>query len=79
MLVRVKLYATLPRYVDGARAGVPIELELLDDASVADMVGQLELPPEEVKIVFVNGHVRPTDWALAAGDVVGIFPPIGGG
>ena len=35
--------------------------------------------PGNPKITFVNGIVQPLDWILAAGDDVGIFPPIGGG
>jgi molybdopterin converting factor small subunit len=40
---------------------------------------ELGVPPDEVKIVFVNGVSRRFDHVLADGDRVGIFSPVGGG
>ncbi|MBM4332846.1 MAG: MoaD/ThiS family protein [Deltaproteobacteria bacterium] len=79
MRISVKLFATLGRHVSGAGAGIPLETEVPDGATVADLVNQLKLPGEEVKVAFVNGRTRPLDWLLHPEDEVGIFPPIGGG
>jgi len=79
MNVRVKLYATLSRYVSGVTSGSPLEVELPEDSTLADLVARLALPPQEVKVIFVNGRAREPDYRLAPGDEVGIFPPIGGG
>jgi sulfur carrier protein ThiS len=79
MRVRVKVYATLRRYFDGAASGIPLEVDLPDEATVADLIHHLNLPAEEVKVAFVNARTRPEDWHLEPGDEVGIFPPIGGG
>ncbi len=79
MRVSVKLFASLPRHVPGSRPGVPLEVELPDDAAIADLLGGIGLPAAEVKVVFVNGRARPLEWRLQPGDQVGIFPPIGGG
>jgi len=79
MRVRVKLFATLGRRLVGVVAGAPFEVEVPDRVTVADLVNQLNLPREEVKIVFVNGRACPMDRLLEADDEVGIFPPIGGG
>ena len=79
MRVRVKLYATLGRHLAGVESGTPLEVELPNGARVADLVNRLNLPREEVKVAFVNGRARPMDWALEAGDEIGIFPPVGGG
>ncbi len=76
--LHVKLYATLRRYVEGARTGVPFDVDL-DGSTLSDLYAALGLPAEEVKIAYVNGRARPDDWHLEAGDEVGIFPPIGGG
>lgn len=79
MRVRVKLFAILSRYVPGAGSGVPFETDLPEGATVNELVRRLNLPSEEVKVAFINGHTRPLDWPLEPGDEVGIFPPIGGG
>lgn len=79
MRVRVKLFATLVRELPQAKPGIPFEVELPEGAKVQDLVEVLKLPATEVKSVFVNGRSRSLDWALSAGDEVGIFPPIGGG
>jgi sulfur carrier protein ThiS len=79
MEVQVKLYATLCRARPGTRAGIPFAVTLPAGATLADLVAQLELPPDEIKVTFVNGLFRPLDYALQPSDEVGIFPPIGGG
>ena len=39
----------------------------------------LEIPPEEVAILLINGfHKKPVD-PVKDGDVVALFPPVGGG
>jgi molybdopterin converting factor small subunit len=79
MRVRVKLFAVLRQYVPGAVYGEPINVDLSDGATLADLVEQLKLPLEETKVTFVNGRARNLDWQLAHDDEVGIFPPVGGG
>ena len=79
MHVVVKLYATLNRYAGGERAGTPFEVEMPDDATMLDLINRLKIPPEETRTTFVNGIIQEADFKLKDGDVVGIFPPIGGG
>jgi sulfur-carrier protein len=82
MLVTVKLYAGLSRHLVGKRslsAGTPLEVDLPDGATVADLIAELGLPDEEIKVTFINHRACPRDRKLEPGDEVGIFPPIGGG
>jgi molybdopterin synthase sulfur carrier subunit len=79
MLVRVRLYATLCRYIPGLSAGTTAKIDLADNATISDLVDSLELPAGQVKVIFVNGRIRAPDWTLKSGDEVGIFPPVGGG
>ncbi|MBW6484624.1 MAG: MoaD/ThiS family protein [Syntrophobacterales bacterium] len=78
MRVQAKLFATLRHYAPGA-PGRPFEVDLAEGATVADLLRQLDVPAEEVKMVYVNARARPVDWPLEAGSEVGIFPLIGGG
>ena len=77
--VHVKLFATLRHYRPGLGIGEAFPVELPEGATVGDLVRQLGLPEEEVKIVFVNALFRDLDHVLADGDELGIFPPVGGG
>ncbi|BAJ63746.1 MULTISPECIES: MoaD/ThiS family protein [Anaerolinea] len=79
MQVKVKLYATLVRYVEGVRAGQPISVNLPDGATIRDVLTILKIPEEEVKVAFVAGRACSWDTRLKDGDEVGIFSPIGGG
>jgi sulfur carrier protein ThiS len=88
MWIQAKLFATLismvpdrvrERYPQSVRAGAPMDVELPQASTLADLIDHLGLPPEKVRVTFVNGRVRPRDHVLASGDEVGIFPPVGGG
>ena len=79
MQVRVKLFATLTRHLRNVAPGTPFDIEVAEGATLADLVNQLKLPHEEVKVFFVNGRARSKDWPLESGDEVGIFPLVAGG
>jgi molybdopterin converting factor small subunit len=77
--VHAKLFATLRHYRPGLGLGEAVPVELPKGATVEDLIGQLGLPEDEVKVVFVNALFRDSDHVLDDGDEVGIFPPVGGG
>lgn len=77
--VQVRLYATLRRHFPDLALGEAMSVELSQDATVRELLQELELPEEQVKVVFVNGTVRKEDYRLSDGDEVGVFPPVGGG
>jgi molybdopterin converting factor small subunit len=77
--VHVKLFATLRDLRPGLGIGEAFPVELSDGATIDDLVRELELPQDQVKLVFVNALVRELDHVLADGDELGIFPPVGGG
>jgi len=79
MQIQVKLFATLARHGPAVEPGVAFAAEVPAGGTLDDLIGHLELPRDEVRVVFVNGRARSLDWPLHAGDDVGIFPPIGGG
>jgi sulfur carrier protein ThiS len=88
MLIQAKLFATLirmvpdqvrERYPQSIRAGSPLEVELPEASTLADLVAHLGLPPEKVRVIFVNGRIQRREYILVSGDEVGIFPPVGGG
>jgi molybdopterin converting factor small subunit len=74
MNVKIKLFATLRdgRFEEQVRRYDPA-------TTVGQVLENLNIPETEVKIVFVNNRHSKLDRELHDGDVVGIFPPIGGG
>lgn len=88
MIIRFKLFATLiqsvpetlrERYPQGIRAGSPLEIDLPEGSTLADLIDRLALPREKVRVIYVNGRARKLDHRLVPGDEVGVFPAIGGG
>jgi sulfur carrier protein ThiS len=86
--VQLKLFATLAKrlspifhdqYPQGLMAGFPVNMELPDNSSIADLLKRLGIDKEISLIIFVNGRGQNRDYKLVNGDQVGIFPPIGGG
>ncbi len=79
MRIRLKLFAGL-RALDprGGQSGGG-DIEIPQGATVAQALERLEVPPEEDKIILVNGlHAKP-ETVLKEGDRLSVFPPVGGG
>lgn len=74
MKVNVKLFATLR---EGRFKVETADLE--DNTSVYDVIKKYDLPVEEVAICLVNGRDADNDHVLKNGDIVSLFPPVGGG
>ena len=74
MKVRVKLFAALRegRFDEEVREYDPT-------TTVGQLITDLNITEVEAKIVFVNNRHATLNRELSDGDVVGIFPPIGGG
>lgn len=88
MRIQLKLFAALAKrlspmfldqYPQGLMAGSPINMELPDNGSIADLLKHLGIDKEISLIIFVNGIARNRDHKLLNGDQIGIFPPVGGG
>jgi molybdopterin converting factor small subunit len=75
MHIRVVLFGGL-RQIAGRRE---TDLDVGGDCCVSSAVERLGLPLEAVGMAVVNGEVAPLDAALADGDELALFSPIGGG
>ena len=73
-MIEVRLFATLR---EGRGKIVMLEQEAFPDAG--SIISHLNIPAEEVAILLINGfHKKPFD-TVKDGDVVALFPPVGGG
>ncbi len=73
-MIEVKCFATLRRYTPSNG-----KVEHFSGMKVKDLIKILNIPEDEVKIIFVNGVHASLDTELNDGDRVGLFPAIGGG
>ena len=73
-MIEVRVFATLRQGRD------KVTLLSADGfATAGDIIRRMEIPPEEVSILLINGfHKKPED-AVKDGDIIALFPPVGGG
>jgi sulfur carrier protein ThiS len=79
MALQVFLAATLRKYLPGYDAGTGHPMEVPEGAAVRDVALKLGIPPEEIKIVMVNGVGARLTTLLRGDERVALFPPVGGG
>ena len=48
-------------------------------AIVQDVMNVLEIPRSEVNIILINGFHQKPETAINDGDIVSLFPAVGGG
>lgn len=73
-MIEVRLFATLRQ----GREKI-IMLESATVATASDILRQLDIPAEEVSILLVNGFHKKPETPVQDGDIVALFPPVGGG
>jgi len=74
MDVEVRLFATLREGRFGKKS-----LELPEGIPVREVLDRLAIQSNEVSIVLINGKEGDIDRSLASGDVLSLFPAVGGG
>ena len=74
--VRVKLFA---HYREGRFSDR--ELEFPEGAVIGDVIRSLDIDEESLPlgIILLNGRHRKPDFSLGDGDVLALFPKVGGG
>jgi len=72
--IKVRLFATLRE-----KRGKEFIVVLNDSSSAKELIDSLEIKESDVAILLVNGLDAKLDTLLHEGNVVSIFPPVGGG
>ncbi|MDX1707707.1 MAG: MoaD/ThiS family protein [Desulfobacterales bacterium] len=73
--IELQLFASLKKYMPPVANSYAIEPGI----TVGRLIGQLDVPQDQIKLVFVNGVKAGLTTILSGGERVGIFPPVGGG
>jgi len=77
--VEVRVFCGLEKCIPGARFGQPIPVEVPEGTSSYELLEMLNIPRKDAFSLLVNGMHKEFEAALADGDRVSIFPPVGGG
>ena len=73
--IQLQLFATLKKFSPPTADSYAIQSGITVDA----LLTQLNVPEDQIKLVFVNGVRAELSTILDGGESVGIFPPVGGG
>ena len=79
MKVEVRLFASFTKYLPDDAEGQKVILDLAEGTTVKQVLVQLRVPLEEIKLVFINSVHTEIEDVLKDGDRMGAFPPVGGG
>jgi molybdopterin converting factor small subunit len=80
MEVTVRLLASYRQYLpEGADARAGYRLEVPEGTTVVRALGRLLVPRDEICTYFVNGRHAERDQVLQDGDILSVFPAVGGG
>lgn len=75
ILIDLKLFVTLDQYLPRNNEAY----EIPEGTTIKDLMDNLGIPAEIVKLIFINGKKQDKTYCLQHRDRVGLFPPVGGG
>ena len=73
-MIEVRVFATLRQGRDKVTMLSPEGI-----ACAGDILDRMRIPREEVSILLINGFHQKSETPVKDGDVVALFPPVGGG
>lgn len=73
-MIEVRVFATLRQGRDKVTMLPPEGI-----TNAADILRCLHIPSEEVSILLINGFHQKPESPVKDGDIVALFPPVGGG
>lgn len=74
MKIEIRLFATFREGREKKQV-----LEIAEDMNIIDILKILNIDKEEVSILLLNGMDGGFDRKFKDGDILSIFPPVGGG
>lgn len=73
-MIEVRVFATLRDGRDKITMMAPESI-----SCARDIMTRMNIPDEEVSILLINGFHQKPESPVKDGDVVALFPPVGGG
>ncbi len=72
--LKIKLFA----YLRDNR-GREVEVLFKDNMTIIDLLEELNIEKEKVRIIIVNGRHQKFDYTISPCDEISLFPPVAGG
>lgn len=79
MIIEVKLFATLDKYLPAGSEKHTGKIEVPEGTTAGQIVEKLGIPPDMPKILLINGVHSASEDFLKEGDTLALFPPLAGG
>ncbi len=79
MKITAKLFAGLRSYAPPGTDGHVFEQDIGSGRTVGDLLAQWHVPEATILLIFVNAAHAGKDHVLADGDILAVFPLVGGG
>lgn len=79
MTVEIRLFATFRDFLPPGSNTFSFTKVLKEETTIEEVLRELKLPEDTPKIIILNGVHADAGRVLQDGDVLSLFPPIGGG
>jgi sulfur-carrier protein len=79
MELEIRLFATFREFLPEGSSTFSFKGAFDPGTTVAKIMASLNLPPKVPKVIIVKGDLVQADYVPEEGDVISIFPPLGGG
>lgn len=73
-MLEVRLFAT---FREGR--GKVLQLDAARNPDMRSILRHLDIAPEEIAILLINGRHSNPEASVKDGDIIALFPPVGGG
>lgn len=77
-LIEIRLFGHLREYLPDPKSS-EAQVEVEEGQTVGALLDRLGIPPQDPKIILVNGVHARKETLLNHGDRVSVFPPVAGG
>jgi molybdopterin synthase sulfur carrier subunit len=75
MQITVKLHASLRPYGKSDSPNGLFPLETSENTNIREVIRELGIPPEKVRMILLNGRGVDSESILSNGDRIALFPP----
>ena len=73
--IEIRGFLQLHSYLKKLHKKIPLYMELTEPISGAGLAEKLEIAPDEIEVIFVNGFVQDLEYLIHPGDRVAFLPP----